>query len=116
MRRDRHLFENNLGERCIASRLAMHLQNAFPEHSVDAEYNRAGDIPKKLGLPPECANSQDDDGQSLAVPDVIVHRRGPEGPNLLVLEVKKPRTGTKATVTASGCTRSVSNSVTVMEH
>jgi hypothetical protein len=39
---DGYLFANNLGERCIASRLAMYLQHEFPEHAVDAEYNRDG--------------------------------------------------------------------------
>ena len=28
-------------------------------------------------------------GEALAVPDVIVHRRGQDGPNVLVLELKK---------------------------
>jgi len=86
---DRYLLENDLGERCIASRLAMYLQNAFPEYSVDVEYNRAGASPKRLGLPTECANYRNDNDEALAVPDVIVHRRGSDGPNLLVLELKK---------------------------
>ena len=88
-RNDRHLLENDLSERCIASRLAMYLQTEFPEHSVDVEYNRDGDIPKKLGLPDNCANYWDQDGKAFVVPDVIVHRRGREGPNILVLELKK---------------------------
>jgi hypothetical protein len=86
---DGYLFANNLGERCIAARLAMHLQHEFPEHHVDAEYNRDGDIPKHLGLEDDCANYVDENGDSLVVPDIIVHRRGVEGPNILVLEVKK---------------------------
>jgi hypothetical protein len=86
---DGYLLENNLGERCIAARLMMYLQQAFPEYAVDAEYNRAGNIPKKLGLPDECANHWDKEGRAFVVPDVIVHRRGPDGPNLLVLELKK---------------------------
>jgi len=89
VRDDAYLLANNLGERCIAARLAMYLQREFPEHAVDAEYNRAGDIPKRLGLPQDCANYRNEHGESLVVPDVIVHRRGPEGPNILVLEVKK---------------------------
>jgi hypothetical protein len=89
VRNDAYLLANNLGERCIAARLAMYLQGAFPEYAVDAEYNRAGDVPKRLGLPDECANYRNEHGESLVVPDVIVHRRGPEGPNILVLEVKK---------------------------
>ena len=86
---DAYLLTHNLGERCISSRLAMYLQDEFPEHSADAEYNRAGDVPKRLDLAEDCANYQDEDGQSLVVPDIIVHTRGAEGPNILVLEVKK---------------------------
>ena len=89
VRKDRYLFANKLGERCIAERLAMYLQHEFPRHAVDAEYNRDGDTPKRLGLRPECANYRNEHGESLVVPDVIVHRRGPEGPNILVLEIKK---------------------------
>ena len=44
VREDKYLFENNLGERCIAARLAMYLQAEFPEHNVDAEYNRDGAV------------------------------------------------------------------------
>lgn len=86
---DQHLLEYDLGERCIASRLAMYLQMEFPEYCVDVEYNRDGAVPKRLGLPDACANYRNKDGEALAVPDVIVHRRGPRGPNVLVLELKK---------------------------
>src|SRR5260370_3097907 len=90
--RDRHLLENNLSERCIAARLAMHLQNLFDDLSVDAEYNRQGGEPKKLGLPDECANKRDEDGKACGIPDVIIHTRGSEGPTLLVLEFKQRTT------------------------
>jgi hypothetical protein len=91
---DRHLLENDLSERCIAARLAVYMQPAFDGWSVDVEYNRKGDTPKRLGLPRECLKKKDledeeNNGDALVVPDVIVHRRGPEGPNLLVLELKK---------------------------
>jgi len=86
---DLYLLEHNLSERCIASRMAHHLQRYFPEYSVDVEYNRSGDSPKRLGLPDGCANSVDDNGCALVVPDIIVHRRGPNGRNLLGIEVKK---------------------------
>lgn len=85
---DRHLLEFNLSERCIASRLALYLQDEFPEFNVDIEYNRDGATPKRLGLPEGCANFNED-GEALVVPDVIVHRRGHAGPNVLVLELKK---------------------------
>jgi hypothetical protein len=83
------LLKNNLSERCISSRLAFYLQSAFPEHSVDLEYNRKGESPKRLNLPVQCANDRDDGGDPLVVPDIIVHKRGPEGPNILVVELKK---------------------------
>jgi hypothetical protein len=86
---DRYLLENDLSERCIASRLAMHLQMEFQDHCVDVEYNRVGDVPKRLALPDDCANYRDAVGRAIVVPDVVVHRRGPDGPNLLVLELKK---------------------------
>lgn len=86
---DVYLLEHDLGERCIAARVALHLQRSFEDYSVDVEYNRAGDSPKRLELPEECANSVDEDGRALVVPDVIVHRRGSGGPNLLGIEVKK---------------------------
>lgn len=86
---DAHLLENNLSERCIAARLAMYLQDAFPDHKVDVEYNRKGCVPKRLGVPEECANYFDQAGNALVVPDVIVHERGERGPNVLVLELKK---------------------------
>lgn len=79
---DRYLLENNVGERCIAARVA--LQPLFSKHAVDVEYNRLALDPKRLlGLPPECAKYRNEFDQSLAVPDLIVHCRGRRGPHLL---------------------------------
>lgn len=89
METDRYLLEHDLNERCIAARVAFHLQGAFPDHIVDVEYNRAGDTPKRLHVPAQCANSFDESGRALVVPDIIIHRRGGEGPNLLGIELKK---------------------------
>ena len=78
-----------MSERCIAARLSLYLQGVFPSYSVDVEYNRAGWPPKRLELPDECANARDENGDTLVLPDIIVHRRGPDGPNVLVIELKK---------------------------
>jgi hypothetical protein len=90
---DSHLLENDLSERCIAARLAMYMQPGFQatRWSVDVEYNRKGNTPKVLGLPKACVKKKEfeDGDNALVVPDVIVHRRGPQGPHLLVLELKK---------------------------
>jgi hypothetical protein len=86
---DSHLLTHDLSERCIASRVAYHLQHCFPDHSVDVEYNRAGHTAKRLNLPPECAKFVDENGESLVFPDIIIHHRGADGPNLLGIEIKK---------------------------
>jgi hypothetical protein len=88
---DRYLLEKDLLERCIAGRFAMHLQALIDGYTVDVEYNRAGVSPKRLKLPDQCANNRDEDGNSLVMPDIIVHRRGPEGPNLMAMEIKKAK-------------------------
>ncbi len=86
---DRYLLENDLLERCIAGRLAMHLQHQIGDYVVDVEYNRAGVSPKRLRLPEECGNRRDEHGNSLVMPDIIVHRRGADGPNIIAMELKK---------------------------
>ena len=88
---DGYLLENDLSERCIAARLAMYLREEFAKHDVDVEYNRAGDVAKRLhGLPEECRRRRNRQIEApVAVPDIIVHHRGSDGPNLLVIEMKK---------------------------
>jgi hypothetical protein len=87
--KDRYLLEHDLSERCIVARLSVYLQARCERYTVDVEYNRKGESPKRLGLPADCSNFRGADGQSLVVPDLIVHTRGEAGPNLLVVEVKK---------------------------
>src|SRR5437899_3007394 len=83
--RDCLLLEYDVGERAVAAKLACYLAPLFPEHDVDVEYNRHGVDPKDLDLPLDCRGG----GKKLIVPDVIVHRRGHDQDNLLVVEVKK---------------------------
>lgn len=83
--RDSFLLEYGVGERAIAAKLACYLAPLFPDYDVDVEYNRHGLDPKTLDLPPGCHGG----GEKLIVPDVIVHRRGYDATNLLVVEVKK---------------------------
>jgi hypothetical protein len=110
-RRDRYLLENDLSERCIAARLAFHLQNRLvdlPELSVDVEYNRKGISPKKMAIPDRCAKKQTENGV-LVVPDIIVHRRGSEGTNILVLKLKKTTNPSAMTAMFSVCAPSASS-------
>lgn len=79
------LLEYDVGERTIAAKLAQYLQGVFPGHDVDVEYNRHGLDPKRVGLPVGCHQA----GDALVVPDIVVHRRGHDRDNLLVIELKK---------------------------
>ncbi len=49
------------------------------------EYNRHGLDPKAITLPPACRRG----ARGLVVPDLVIHQRGSDQANLLVLEVKK---------------------------
>jgi hypothetical protein len=89
LKRDRYLLEQDLREESISARLAYHLQALFEEYDVDVEYNRSGRIPKRLRTINECVKKRDRNGTVLVLPDIVVHRRGPAGPNLLVIEIKK---------------------------
>ena len=79
---DLKLLQYDANERAICAQLATHLQAVFPEYHVDVEYNRHGMDPKRIKIDPER-------GGKLVYPDVIVHRRGSDESNLLVMEVKK---------------------------
>lgn len=79
---DLRLLEYGVNERTICARLAVHLKAVFQGYDVDVEYNRHGMDPKRVEVDPGL-------GKDLVYPDVIVHRRGTDESNLLVMEVKK---------------------------
>jgi hypothetical protein len=83
--RDIDLLERNVAERAIAAKLAGYLAQRFRRHDVDVEYNRHGVDPKDVDLPRSCRDRK----KALIVPDIIVHRRGTDAENLLVIEMKK---------------------------
>ena len=87
---DRHLLMVDVSERCIAARLAMYLREYFTDYDVDVEYNRHGDDTKKLhALVDSFRCPRDRDEGRTVLPDVIVHRRGDDKSNLLIIEMKK---------------------------
>lgn len=85
---DEHLLSANASERSLSHMLAVHLLSQFPNYQVDCEYNRDGFDVKKLMLK---QRSVDDDALDAVTvfPDVIVHRRGQQDDNVLVVEMKK---------------------------
>jgi hypothetical protein len=80
--RDSFLLEHAAHERSITHKLAEYLQLEFPDYNVDCEYNRHG-LAAKL-LPRECSGH----AQEFVFPDIVVHVRGNDGSNLLVIEAK----------------------------
>lgn len=101
--KDMYLLEHDINERTIAHRLAMYLTPMFPDFDVDCEYN--GDIgglndrkyilllkerAKQLRLLREDERELDQELVYRCIyPDIIVHKRGANDHNLLIIEVKK---------------------------
>src|SRR5438445_13522965 len=85
---DLELLARDVNERSITHRLARYLQQEFPDMHVDCEYNRYDIEAKWLDFYPLDARADDTEARTV-FPDIIVHKRGPEGPNLLVIEAKK---------------------------
>ena len=83
--RDRFLLEGGVNEQTMTARLAAYLQEHFPAHDVDPEYNRHGIKVKRASL---------FDGVRKVKPDVVIHRRNDDDHNLLVIEVKVLGRGT----------------------
>jgi len=88
---DRALFILNANERSISHRLALYLQEQFPDWHVDCEYNRNNNDPKIINWKPSevkkrQVSSDDTTGQTV-YPDIIVHHRR-TSENLLVIEMK----------------------------
>jgi hypothetical protein len=102
-KKDFHLIQHNLSERSISHRLALYLTEKFVKLNLDVDCEYNGDIEnakdnyrkriemltsdlKKIGH--KVNNSEE--LQSLAVyPDIIIHKRGENKQNSLIIEIKK---------------------------
>lgn len=84
------LLDLGVTERTLSHHLARYLAQFFPEgYHVDVEYNRHGEDPKRLNLPPRRALDRELRATTV-FPDILVHKRNTNDMNLLVLEMKKP--------------------------
>lgn len=98
---DAFLFENRASEWSIAHKFAEYLQREFPSYHVDREYNREGweDRTKKLSNLPKCRDDEDEgseDQERKILPDILIHERGYDDRNLLVIEMKLDGSGDTA--------------------
>jgi len=90
--KDKHLLAADANERSMSHRIAVYLEQEAPGYDVDCEYNRDGFDVKRLAL--EERHTSDDNDEAVTVfPDIIIHRRGNNNHNLLVIEMKKAVTG-----------------------
>jgi hypothetical protein len=75
---------NDVTEKSVSTKLASIIEKYFGEtYDVDVEWNRMEDkhgkyVPKRLDVP----------NNNLVQPDIIVHKRGNNDDNLLIIEVK----------------------------
>ncbi|MCK9356292.1 MAG: hypothetical protein M0R22_03960 [Dehalococcoidia bacterium] len=76
--RDSYLLESDVHEGDVSHRIAVYLEQSFPLWHVDCEFNRDGQDVKRTS-----------EASMGFRPDIIVHRRGRSGPNLLAVEIKK---------------------------
>jgi hypothetical protein len=69
--------------------LAVYIEGEFPGWHVDCEYNRQGVSrgPKQV-TPSELLPPSGTSRHARISPDIVVDKRGHEGPNLLAVEVK----------------------------
>ena len=91
-KKDVYLLDVNVNERSVCHKFAEYLQIEFgPSWNVDCEFNRNGlDIKKMEFLSNLIGTSSANDTEAKTIyPDIIVHKRGDEKMNLLVIEAKK---------------------------
>jgi hypothetical protein len=90
--RDSELLIDGASERAIAHRIAVYLEWHYqhPDWSVDVEFNRMGvdRSAKEVPVTAALSASPGSQGGARVLPDIIVHHRGPKGPNLLAIELK----------------------------
>lgn len=77
-RTELEIIDDKAHEQAISARLMLHLQHLLPEWHVDVEFNRQG----------EHRTSKTDEEGIKRKPDIIIHKRGPAGPNLAVILIK----------------------------
>jgi hypothetical protein len=111
-RNDGYLIEHDVSERAIAHKLAEYLQSSFKDYNVDCEYNRNIERgprhTKSISVVRQIYRKEikninssriDEDTYAekvtevTAYPDIIIHRRGSNEKNLLIIEIKKSNSG-----------------------
>ena len=72
-----HLYKDGVHENAMSHRIAVYLEKEFKNYNIDCEYNKNLSIPKL------------NDKKEKIRPDIIIHKRGENKNNLVVIEIKK---------------------------
>lgn len=82
---DYSLIDRGCSERSIVFRLGIYLHEKIKctKYDIDCEFNRSGHIPKYFM------------DKKICYPDIIIHERGNDSNNMLVIEVKTANCKTK---------------------
>lgn len=109
VKNDLELLKNVVHEQAISHRIGVYLESLFEsgKQNVDCEYNKHLDEPKKIDLydlDPELCKGCKCDSCKFVIkgnfseipergfrPDILVHKRGTDGFNLIAIEVKKDK-------------------------
>ena len=92
---DQELLQHAALELAHVHRFGVYLECRLRAHlaegrlTIDLDYDRDGQFAKETYFDPPLRSKTDEDGTTRFRPDLIIHRRGREGPNVLVLEWKK---------------------------
>lgn len=93
---EKYLITHDASERSMAHRLAYYLEEEFKDYNVDCEYNvniEHVEKRKKIVLLEEEAEKYRKNYLEVSVyPDIIVHKRGENKNNKIVIEMKKEST------------------------
>jgi hypothetical protein len=91
-------FPEGVNERSITHRLAIYIEeeirsigDGFPHLSVDCEYNRRfgeGETKKLIGMYGNGEGGAMDTHATTVCPDIVVHRRGDDDDNRIIIELK----------------------------
>lgn len=101
--KDEYLLEKNISERSISHRLALYLTGLFRLFDVDCEYNgdieneslrKSLDISRDIMIDLAVRSIGDNDTYNI-FPDIIIHKRGSNEKNHLIIEIKKNNTSPK---------------------
>src|SRR5262249_4749309 len=103
LRDDVYLLEKGANERCVTAKLGCHLHQHLPSlvgeanamrppeerFHVDCEYDIFGDDTKWFPWDVPVVDAVTKEIYYTPQPDIILHRRGVGGPNVLVIEAKR---------------------------